>query len=373
MANRTVSIWKYVKLNAGWRYCRPVEANDKIDPHYVHVNGHAEKRPGKFYLHWLENGKQHWERIGNLKDALKARESQQARLAAIEHGHLPPTAKNAPKTIAAAITAFLDEYRIGRDGKTYQQMCTTLREFQQSCKKQLLTELDKTDVMNYWQWAFDNSPTHSRRTASNKTFRVHSFLKANGIILIASKPNEKQWRIPKYTEEIPEVYTDEELDKFFAECNAYQLPVYRTFLQLGLREMELVFLSKDDLDLKSGTLRVKEKPDYDFDVKMYRERDIPIPDDLLVLLRKHCEHAKGNLVFSTKDGKPNFKLWRTGKRIARRAKIDPGRVWLHKFSASFATRLLLAGVDVRTVMYLGGWKDMKSAEPRWQGVDFGIT
>jgi hypothetical protein len=40
MANRTVSVWKYVKVGTNWRYCRSVIApNNSIKPNWVHVNG----------------------------------------------------------------------------------------------------------------------------------------------------------------------------------------------------------------------------------------------------------------------------------------------------------------------------------------------
>ena len=40
-----ISIWKYVKLNAGWRYCAAVEENNRYKPDWVHVNSHTEYHP----------------------------------------------------------------------------------------------------------------------------------------------------------------------------------------------------------------------------------------------------------------------------------------------------------------------------------------
>jgi len=46
MANRRVSVWKYVKVGTNWRYCKPVlGANNKIKPHWVYVKGVAEQHP----------------------------------------------------------------------------------------------------------------------------------------------------------------------------------------------------------------------------------------------------------------------------------------------------------------------------------------
>jgi hypothetical protein len=48
------------------------------------------------------------------------------------------------------------------------------------------------------------------------------------------------------------------------------------------------------------------------------------------------------------------------KAVAERAKLDEDNFWLHKFRATFATRCLWAGVDLRTVQQWLGHSDMES-------------
>jgi site-specific recombinase XerD len=48
------------------------------------------------------------------------------------------------------------------------------------------------------------------------------------------------------------------------------------------------------------------------------------------------------------------------KVVAERAELDPEQFWLHKFRATFATRCLWAGVDLRTVQQWLGHVDMES-------------
>ena len=45
--------------------------------------------------------------------------------------------------------------------------------------------------------------------------------------------------------------------------------------------------------------------------------------------------------------------------MAERAKLDKDNFWLHKFRATFATRCLWAGVDLRTVQQWLGHSDME--------------
>ena len=53
-------------------------------------------------------------------------------------------------------------------------------------------------------------------------------------------------------------------------------------------------------------------------------------------------------------------LYREASAIAERAELNPENFWLHKFRATFATRCLWAGVDLRTVQQWLGHSDMES-------------
>jgi integrase len=72
-------------------------------------------------------------------------------------------------------------------------------------------------------------------------------------------------------------------------------------------------------------------------------------------------------VFPRHDGKPDLKLWRASKAIAKRVSLDPDRVWLHKFRATGATRYFQRGVPLPDIMALGGWRDIKSVQ-RYMGL-----
>jgi integrase/recombinase XerD len=71
--------------------------------------------------------------------------------------------------------------------------------------------------------------------------------------------------------------------------------------------------------------------------------------------------VSGNaLVFCTKSGCPDTQMIRALKRTAVRAGLDPERYWLHKFRATFVTRHLAAGVDLRTVQAWLGHTNLES-------------
>lgn len=65
------------------------------------------------------------------------------------------------------------------------------------------------------------------------------------------------------------------------------------------------------------------------------------------------------MLFPTAGCRPKLDFLDCLKAIAERAKLDADGFWLHKFRATFATRCLWAGVDLRTVQLWLGHSDME--------------
>ena len=67
-----------------------------------------------------------------------------------------------------------------------------------------------------------------------------------------------------------------------------------------------------------------------------------------------------NLVFPTSGCNVKMNFLDDLKAVAERAKLDEDNFWLHKFRATFATRHLWNGVDLRTVQMWLGHVDIES-------------
>jgi integrase/recombinase XerD len=83
----------------------------------------------------------------------------------------------------------------------------------------------------------------------------------------------------------PPTYKQPELERLWKHCDACEKTIFATLFLTGLREQELYLLDWPDVDLKNDTLRVTAKPAEGFSPKDYEERVIPIPPDLLDLLK----------------------------------------------------------------------------------------
>ena len=93
----------------------------------------------------------------------------------------------------------------------------------------------------------------------------------------------------------------------------------------GLRDKELCFLTWDDLDLKNATGLVSSKDG--FSPKDYEERVIPLPADLVALLKELPRRSKW--VFPNSKGGRISHLLRRLKKIAKDVGI--AHATLHKF------------------------------------------
>ena len=73
------------------------------------------------------------------------------------------------------------------------------------------------------------------------------------------------------------IFTEEQERKFLEACDDWQFPLFLTLLLTGMRPGELVhLLLPDDLDLETGWLHIRNKPQLGWQVKTRNERDIPL-------------------------------------------------------------------------------------------------
>jgi integrase/recombinase XerD len=360
--NRTVNLTKRVQTANGLRYCPVVLAmNGRVRADLVIVNGQEERHPeGAYYLEWWNGSKRVRLSVGkDAADASARRLQKEAELNAVNHGvTVVPDGQNGQNghrvLLADAVRDFLDEKRLQRKRKTHVDYETVLRYFQQSCTKQYIADISRKDLLTFSVYCRDELEL-SPRTVFNKFARVVAFLRANKI-----KVHEKG-DAPKFVEEEPEVYEKEELEKFFAVCDEQERLWFEFFLMTGMREQEVMHTYWKDVKFADSVVRVSHKPDLNWTPKAYKEREIPVPAKLIQSLKRF--HAKSNgcpLVFPTSGCKPKFDFLDCCKAISKRANLQKGDFWLHKFRATFATWHLWNGVDLRTVQMWLGHSDMES-------------
>ena len=359
--NRECSVSKRVQTPQGLRYCPVVlSANGKIKPDAVLVNGKEERHPeGSYYISWYDGKRLMRLSVGKDASTATARRLQkEAELNAMNNGLevVPENGDNGRHSLAGAVTDFLEETRLTKKPKTLAAYRTALGYFQESCPKLYLDDIERRDLLKFSAFLRDDKE-QAPRSVYNKFENVMTFLKANGIRGLAGK---NDW--PRYTEEEPETYEDEELISLFAACDAKERLWYEFFLMTGMREQEVMYTYWSDINLTHSTVRVSHKSDRGWTPKAYKEREIPIPSKLVKRLKAWKTKASKTcpLVFPTSGCNVKMNFLDDLKAIAQRAELDEENFWLHKFRATFATRHLWNGVDLRTVQMWLGHSDMES-------------
>src|ERR1700728_194988 len=359
--NKTVSILKRVKVNGTLKHCPTIDtSNGKIRADVVLVNGKEERHPeGSYYLSFYEGSKQIRVVVGKeVSEAVLARDRKEAELRAKNAGVdvVDTKKRNGKKSLAVAVAEYLDETKLTKKPKTLAAYTTAMQYFTESCHKIYVTDIDRLDLLKFSAFLRDEQE-QAPRSCWNKFSNVMSFLKANGVRGLAGK---NDW--PRYTEEEPETYEDEELDTLFAACDDEERMWFEFFLMTGMREQEAMYTYWSDLNVAHATVRVTHKPDRGWEPKAYKEREIPIPAKLVKSLQGW--KAKANkacpLIFPSSGCNVKMNFLDDLKAVAERAKLDEDNFWLHKFRATFATRHLQSGIDLRTVQSWLGHSDLES-------------
>jgi integrase/recombinase XerD len=333
--NRSVNISKRITTDKGSRFCAVVLAtNGRVKPDYVVVDGKPEYHPeGAYYISWYEGNRLKRLSVGNDAGAASARRHRQEQiLASRALGITVVDGKKDGRLLVNAAADYLEEIGEQKKALTHTSYTTAINHFLASCSKQTLEEIDRADLLAYI--VFLSKRGMAAYSIHNRFSCVVSFLKAQGITGLVKK---NDW--PDFVQEEPEVYEREDLEKFFAVCEANEHLWFQFFLMTGMREQEVMYCSWRNVNFAQNTVAVKHNPEHYWTPKAYREREIPVPQRLMDELKKWRlqKRAGCDLLFPTKGCKPQARFFQSCKLVAERARLNPDQFWLHKFRATFAT------------------------------------
>ena len=162
---------------------------------------------------------------------------------------------------------------------------------------------------------------------------------------------------PKQPQRLPVVLRLEEVARFFgAIIGVKHRAILMTAYAAGLRISEVVALRVGDIDSKRMVLRV-------FQGKGRKDRNVMLSPRLLTLLREYWKIARPTdwLFPGQVPGQPITvgTVHRICVQAARAAGLDK-HVTVHTLRHSFATHLLEAGTNIRTIQMLLGHRNIKT-------------
>jgi integrase len=118
---------------------------------------------------------------------------------------------------------------------------------------------------------------------------------------------------------------------------------------------EALTLSRENVDLKGKTLTVQATY-----AKNKESRTIPLNSKLYAALERLKGNSQSLYVFTQADGSPLKWIRTEFDKACRKAGLKA--VTPHTLRHTFGSRLVMAGVDLRTVQELGGWKSLKMVQ-----------
>jgi site-specific recombinase XerD len=166
---------------------------------------------------------------------------------------------------------------------------------------------------------------------------------------------------PRDRRRLPTVLSREEVARLInAAGTLFRRTLLTTLYATGMRRSELIHLKVSDIDSQRMIIRVVEG-------KGGKDRDLPLSPALLETLREYWRWRKPKLyLFPTRTCRHKLDqpisdktVWIACSDAARRAGIRK-RVTPHTLRHSWATHLLEAGTDLRTIQVLLGHGDLET-------------
>ena len=166
-----------------------------------------------------------------------------------------------------------------------------------------------------------------------------------------------------------------EVEKIFAECPAYLLPVFRMFCTTGIRSGELVNLTFDDIDFERRMATVRSKHSKNHEAREFslednvlaeltrlkdeapRRRAIPGKTKRGRLSRKHVFVTQANTPF-TNSGNILRSFYAICKRAGIEGAVAHGSIDVHALRVTFATVAMSNGAKPRTIQAILGHKTL---------------
>jgi integrase len=142
----------------------------------------------------------------------------------------------------------------------------------------------------------------------------------------------------------------EEIRKLLKACSKHLRPIVAVALNTGMRKGEILNLKWHDIDFKRGII-------YLLDTKNNEKREVPMNELLKKALISVPKHPDSPYVFCNKDGKPYANVRKSFFTALKKSGIVNFK--FHDLRHTFASHLVMSGIDLNTVKELLGHKSIE--------------
>lgn len=140
----------------------------------------------------------------------------------------------------------------------------------------------------------------------------------------------------------------EEISRLIEACSPHLKPIVIVALNTGMRRGEIFNMRWDQVNFPAGVIHIERS-------KNGERREIPMNEYLVNTLQEM--DRSGEYVFPSKNGLPFNNVKRSYKRALKDTGITNFR--FHDLRHTFASNLIMAGIDLATVQDLMGYKSIQ--------------
>lgn len=313
-----------------------------------------QKKNGIYFIDYRVNGKRLRKHVGIVKkEAQIALKEIELRLVKNESIHEDAEQKDI--SLQQLIEEFQSYSKTNHSPSSQKRYKAILDHFRAFLKRYPYMSISRVSAK-----AFENYKTFRKNQGSqNKTINLELGLFRTMFNLaidwdyMQDNPIKKVRMLKIDNHKKPRFLSKKECKLLLDNCGEELYPIFCTFLNTGMRKSELENLEWHDVDFNRRKIKIRVKDNWR---PKTTEREIPINDGLLELLKSHCKKTRGNgWVFHRKDGSKIEPNWLRKKLIQITKKCGmPNVTKIHSLRHTFASWLVMNGVDLATVKKLLG-------------------
>jgi len=143
---------------------------------------------------------------------------------------------------------------------------------------------------------------------------------------------------------------EEEITQLVDVCPEHLRPIVIIALNTGIRKAKILGLKWRDIDIKRNIIHL-------YNTKNEERREVPMNDIVKRTLIKVSKHSDSQYIFHNTYGKPYKDIRRVFVAALKKAGIKNFK--FHDLRHTFASHLVMSGVDLNTVRELLGHKSLK--------------
>ncbi len=210
------------------------------------------------------------------------------------------------------------------------------------------------------QYKFHRIELVKPQTVNYELTCLHRFFRyACEMNYIKENPIQSIKKISNPKRKAPRFLAKEEITKLLRYCGTkhYLEETVKLLLNTGMRWGELRALEWNDIDWNEKVLHIRIKEDWS---PKGGERKVPMNKTVEEILRMLLKEKKNRWILTTSTGSQirHSRTWERFRQACQKAGIE--NVTLHSLRHTFASHLVMAGVDLASVSKLLGHKDIST-------------